>query len=118
MNTEWIAPTITGVFGLALATVAGFLARRGAKLGSREARMPDVQELWAQQEADRRMRQLVEDLWWRVRRAFQAYYRRVNSIAQQLDLPPEQLAHFELTKKELSAIDSTLPDEHTPKPKE
>lgn len=112
---QWIAPTITGVFGVLLATVTALLARRGAKQGNREQRAPDVQELWAQQESDRRMRQLVEDLWWTVRQAFQSYYRRVNTAVHLLNLTPEQLVLFELTKKELAAIESELPAEDSPR---
>ena len=63
MTYEWISPSITGIFGIVLAIVAGILARRGSKLSAQEQRAPDVQELWAQQETDRRMRQVVEDMW-------------------------------------------------------
>jgi len=114
--TDWIAPTITGIFGLVLAIVTGVLASRGRRLGNRESRMPDVTDLWVQQEQDRRMRQLVEDLWWNVRRAFQSYYRRVNSAALALHLPADKMAAFELTKRELSAIESELPTEPTDRP--
>lgn len=111
MTTEWIAPSVTGIFASLLALLSWILARRGAKVDHREQRAPDVQELWIQQEADRRMRRLVEDLWWRVRRAFQAYYRRVNTAAALMNLPPEQLKVFELTDKELAAIESALPED-------
>lgn len=109
--TELIAPVITGVFALLVGIVGGFMARRGSKLGHREQRAPDVQEMWAQQEADRRMRQLVEDLWWNLRRAFQSYYRRVTHTIIHLGLSDEIVAKFELTDKELAAIEAQPPIE-------
>lgn len=109
--TELIAPTITGLFALIVGVVGGLMARRGSKLGSREQRAPDVQELWAQQESDRRMRQAVEDMWWSLRRAFQTYYRRVTHTMMHLNLPPEVIAKFELTDKELAAIEAKPPDD-------
>ena len=96
---------ITGVFSVVVATLGAVLARRGAKLGNRETRAPDVQEMWAQQETDRRMRQIVEDLWWGVRRAFQSYFRRVTLAVSKLGLTEAQLKTFELTKAEQAAID-------------
>lgn len=106
-----IAPIITGMFALLVGVVGGFMARRGSKLGNREQRAPDVQEMWIQQEADRRMRQLVEDMWWNLRRAFQSYYRRVTHTLASLNVPEDKLAKFELTAKELAAIDASLPEE-------
>lgn len=96
---------ITGIFSVVVATLGALLARRGAKLGNRETRAPDVQEMWAQQETDRRMRQIVEDLWWNLRRAFQSYYRRVVGAATKLGLSEAQMKQFELTKAEQAAID-------------
>lgn len=110
-NQELIAPIITGVFALAVGVVGGLMARRGSKLGNREQRAPDVQEMWAQQEADRRMRQMVEDLWWNLRRAFQSYYRRVTHTMTKLDLPEEVIIKFELTDKELAAIEARPPED-------
>jgi len=106
-----IAPVITGVFALIVGIVGGLMARRGSKLGSREQRAPDVQEMWIQQEADRRMRQLVEDMWWNLRRAFQSYYRRVTHTLVALNIPEDKRSRFELTAKELEAIDAKLPEE-------
>jgi hypothetical protein len=106
-----IAPVITGIFALIVGVVGGLMARRGSKLGAREQRAPDVQEMWAQQEADRRMRQLVEDMWWNLRRAFQSYYRRVTHAMVSLNIPDDKRAKFELTATELAAIDAHLPDD-------
>lgn len=111
ITTEWVAPAITGSFGLIIGLVAAFMARRGQKLGSREQRAPDVQEMWAQQEADRRMRQVVEDMWWNLRRAFQSYFRRVTSAIAKLDLTDAQRRTFELTTSELQAIEAKPPEE-------
>jgi len=108
---DWIAPIITGLFGLILAVVAAILARRGAHMGNKEQRAPDVQELWIQQEADRRMRQIVEDLWWGVRRAFQSYFRRVTNEVAKLGLSESQARAFELTNSELRAIEAALPED-------
>lgn len=109
--SELIAPAITGAFALLIGLTGGFMARRGQKLGNREQRAPDVQEMWAQQEADRRMRQMVEDMWWNLRRAFQSYFRRVTSAVVKLGLTDEQAKVFELTTKELKAIESHPPEE-------
>ena len=100
---------ITAALGIVASTVAALLARRGSKLGSRENRAPDVQEMWAQQETDRRMRQIVEDIWWGLRRAFQSYYRRVTSAVAKLGLTEAQMKPFELTKAEQAAIDKEPP---------
>lgn len=110
-----IGLVITGVFGVIVAIVAGIMSRRGAKLGSRENRAPDVQEMWIQQEADRRTRQLVEDMWWTIRRMFQSYYRRVTSAILLLNLTPAQLAVFELNQQELNAINAKLPEDEPEK---
>ena len=104
--TELIAPVITGIFALIVGIVSGFMAHRGSKLSTREQRAPDVQEMWAQQEADRRMRQAVEDMWWALRRAFQSYYRRVTYTLIALNIPEDKMSRFELTAKELAAIDA------------
>lgn len=106
-----IGPIITGIFGLLIGLVAAFMARRGQKLGNRETRAPDVQEMWAQQEGDRRMRQLVEDIWWTLRRAFQSYYRRVNAEVAKMGLTEAQAKRFELTASERKAIETGLPEE-------
>jgi len=104
--TELIAPVITGIFALIVGVVGGLMARRGSKLGVREQRAPDVQEMWAQQEMDRRMRQVTEDLWWNLRRAFQTYFRRVTHTIAHLGLPEDIVVKFELTPKELEAIEA------------
>lgn len=109
MTYEWISPSITGIFGIVLAIVAGILARRGSKLSAQEQRAPDVQELWAQQETDRRMRQVVEDMWWVLRRAFQAYYRRFTNAAMHMNLTQEQARLFELSPEEVEAIEARPP---------
>jgi len=106
-----LSPAITGIFGLAIGIFGAIMARRGQKIGSQEQRAPDVQEMWSQQESDRRMRQLVEDLWWGLRGAFQSYFRRVTTTANQLHLPPEVAAKFELTEKEQKAISANPPDD-------
>lgn len=111
MTTEWVAPAITGVFALILGIVSTLLARRGAKLGAREQRAPDVQELWAQQELDRQMRRTTEDLWWNLRRAFQSYFRRVSRIIVGLKLTAEQEHAFNLTPAEQKAIDAMPPSD-------
>lgn len=107
---EWIAPAITGGFGLVVGIVGALMARRGQKLGNRETRAPDVQEIWAQQEEDRLMRRAIEDLWWALRRAFQSYYRRVSSTLLHLNLPEDVAKKFELTSSELKAIEAKPPD--------
>jgi thioesterase domain-containing protein len=108
---------ITGVFGVVIAVVGGLMARRGARLGQREGRAPDVEQMWEQQEADRLARQRAEDLWWAVRRAFQSYFRRVTALADALALPPEKRRRFELLPAEKRAIDAEMPsdDEWLPK---
>lgn len=108
IGNEWVGPAITGVFGLILGIVAAIMARRGQKLGAREQRAPDVQEMWAQQELDRRRRQIVEDLWWGVRSAFQSYYRRVTHAIVKLGIPEEKTTVFELTESELAAIEASV----------
>jgi len=107
----WLAPIITGIFALIVGVVGGIMARRGQKLGNRESKAPDVQDLWYQQESDRRMRQLIEDLWWNLRRAFQSYYRRVSNLALRMSLTPDEQKSFELTPKELAAIEAKPPEE-------
>lgn len=109
MGFEWISPVITGIFAVVLTFVGGLLARRGSKVGSLEQRAPDVQEMWAQQESDRRMRQITEDMWWALRRAFQSYYRRVTSALIQISLTKEQARAFELTPDEVEAIKARPP---------
>lgn len=105
---------ITGGFGLAIAIVGALMAARGRKLGNRETRAPDVQELWAQQELDRRARQHAEDLWWNLRRAFQSYFRRVIVAVDTMDLAPAARKLFDLTTSERRAIDAQMPtDEPT-----
>jgi hypothetical protein len=111
VGNEWIAPIITGIFLVIVAIVGALLARRGQKLSSREDKAPDVQEMWVQQEADRRTRQLVEDMYWTLRRMFQSYYRRVLNTIATMNLPPEKAALFEMTAKEKAAANATLPDE-------
>lgn len=101
---------ITAILGIVASTVAALLARRGAKLGNREQRAPDVQEMWVQQENDRRVRQIVEDIWWSLRRAFQSYYTRVQRAVQRLVssgvITEAQAKPFELTAAEQKAIDA------------
>lgn len=109
LPTELVAPIITGIFALIVGIVGGVMARRGSKLGNREQRAPDVQEMWVQQEADRRIRQAVEDLWWNLRRAFQSYFRRVTNIVAHLNLDEHTTAKFELTESELRAIEAKPP---------
>lgn len=109
--SEWVGLIISGLCGIVLSIVAAVMARRGSKLGNRETRAPDVQEMWAQQEADRRMRQLVEDLWWNLRRAFQSYFRRVTGAVGKMNLTEAQAKVFELTPKELAAIEARPPEE-------
>jgi len=111
VTETWIAPTIAGVFLVISGVLAAILARRGAKLGTREQKAPDVSDLWAQQEADRRMRIIMEDLWWKLWRAFQSFYRRVQTTVSTLDLTEAQLKHFELSPKEKAAIDARPPEE-------
>jgi len=110
-NTEWIGLIISGAVGVVLSIVAAVFTRRGAKLGSRENRAPDVQEMWAQQESDRRMRQIMEDLWWKLWRAFQGYYRRVMALAISWGLSAEQIKKLELTPAEQKTIDARPPTE-------
>lgn len=95
---ESIAPLVTGIFLLVTGAIALFSNHRNMRNGARESRAPDVQEMWAQQEADRRQRHLVEDMWYNLRNAFRSYYRR-------------QLAggSKELSAKEQAAIDAELP---------
>lgn len=108
---SWVGLVITGVFTIVLAIVSAIMARRGAKVSNKENRAPDVQEMWAQQEADRRMRQIVEDMWWTLRRAFQSYFRRVTGLITKLNLPDDVAKQFELTPKELAAIEAQPPEE-------
>lgn len=113
MNETWIAPTIAGIFLVISGVLAAILARRGAKLGNREQKAPDVADLWAQQESDRRMRIIMEDLWWKLWRAFQSFYRRVQTVSAALDLTDAQIKQLELTAKERAAIDARPPEEST-----
>lgn len=110
-DPEWVGLIITGVFSLILGIVAAVFTRRGARLGNKENRAPDVQEMWAQQEADRRQRQAVEDLWWKLWRTFQGYYRRVMALATLWGITDEQLKKLELTSAEQKAIDARPPTE-------
>lgn len=109
--TEAIAPIITSVLAVVVAVLGGIMARRSQKLGNIQQRAPDVQQMWSQQETDRRMRRRAEDIWWNIRRAFQTYYRRVNLAVLKLDLTPEQTKEFDLTMTELKAIEAELPEE-------
>ena len=111
MEEVMIAPLITGVFSLCIAVVGGVMAFRGSRIGAKEQRAPDVQEMWAQQESDRRTRQEVEDLWWQLRRAFQSYFRRVTGAVIKMNLSPEKRKVFELTTSELRAIEAKPPVE-------
>lgn len=111
---ESIAPIVAGGFGLLTGIIAALLARRNSKMGSRENRAPDVQEMWAQQEADRRTRQVMEDMWWDLRSAFKSYFRRVSSAILRLDLTKEQSRVFSLTAAEKAAINATPPEDPTP----
>lgn len=104
--TELLAPIISGIVAVIITTLGAIMARRGAKIGSKENRAPDVQEMWAQQETDRRIRQLVEDMWWNIRRAFQTYYRRVQLVAAEKGIDDPRL---ELTAKEQKIIDTPPP---------
>lgn len=97
---EAIAPIFTGLFLLLTSLVAYITSRRNAKLGARESRAPDVQELWAQQESDRRLRHLIEDMYWRLRAAFMSYYRRVQAGGS-----------TELNTREQAAVDAKLPED-------
>lgn len=110
MQDIWIAPTITGVFAVIISLVGGVMAFRGSRIGAKEQRAPDVQEMWAQQDHDRRSRQAVEDMWWNLRRAFQSYFRRVTSAVMKMDISDAQRKAFELNTKELAAIEATPPD--------
>ncbi len=110
LGTEWIAPTIAGAFALIAAIVASIMARRGARLGNRENRAPDVESMWAQQEADRIARQVAEDLWWKLWHAFQGYYRRVAALATKWGLTDEQKKLLELNAAEERAIDARPPE--------
>lgn len=107
---NWVAPIITGVFGIILSVLAALLARRGAKMGTRESRAPNVEELWAQQEADRQARIAMETLWWNLWRAFQSFYRRVQHTISGLDLTEKQRNAFEMNAKEQAAIDARPPE--------
>ena len=111
MNESWVAPVITGIFALLVGVVGGVLARRGARLSHREQRAPSVQEMWAQQEEDRQMRILMEDRWWRLWRAFQSFYRRVQAAVVRLSIPEEHRKEFDLTEKEREAVNLRPPDE-------
>lgn len=105
---------ITGIFGILVAVVTGVMARRGARLSNQEGRTPDVEQMWAQQELDRRQRQRAEDLWWAVRRAFQSYFRRTIMAVDALDLPPAVRRKFDLLPAEQRAINADMPDDDLP----
>ncbi len=104
-----IGVIITGIFGIIIGIVAGLMARRGAKLGARENRAPDVQEMWAQQESDRRARQIIEDMYWDLRAAFQSYLRRVTDLIHASPLSDENKKKFELTPAEKKVVNAKLP---------
>lgn len=108
---EAIAPIIAGVFGVVTALVAAQLYRRNKTKGNRELRAPNVQEMWVQQELDRRARQVMEDMWWDLRSAFKSYFRRVTSLLLQLNIDDKR---FNLTTSEKKAIDATPPEDPGP----
>jgi hypothetical protein len=111
---ELVAPIVTGIFTVITVLLSIFLARRNARMGNRENRAPDVQEMWAQQEADRRTRQVMEDMWWDLRGAFKSYFRRVSSAILMMNLTKEQLKIFTLTKAEHDAINAVPPEDPGP----
>lgn len=106
---------ITGIFGLIIAAISAILARRGQKLGNKENRAPNVQEMWAQQDFDRRQRQVMEDMWWDLRAAFKSYFRRVSGLVLTLGITH---TGFGLTASEKKAIDATPPEDEDPVPTE
>ena len=111
LGQDAIAPIIAGVFGIVTAILAGTIYRRNAKKGRRDVRAPNVQEMWAQQEADRRARQIMEDMWWDLRGAFKSYFRRVSSLVLTLGIEDKR---FNLTPSEKKAIDATPPEDPGP----
>jgi hypothetical protein len=114
-NSAWIAPTIAGGFAVVTALFAAYTANRNRRKGNLEQRAPDVQEIWVQQENDRRQRQIMEDMWWDLRAAFKSYFRRVSSTLLRLNVSDEDAKMFSLTASETAAINATPPsDSATP----
>lgn len=111
LGQEFIAPVIAGIFLIITAVVAAVLARRNSTKGNREVRAPNVQEMWAQQEMDRRARQIMEDMWWDLRSAFKSYFRRVSSLVLTLGIEDKR---FNLTPMEKKAIEATPPEDPGP----
>lgn len=113
-SQEWIAPIVGGIFAVVTGVLAYITSRRNAKKGNIERRAPDVQEMWVQQEADRRSRQVMEDIFWDLRSAFKSYFRRVSTAILGLNLTKEQTEIFSLTATEKKAIDATPPVDPVP----
>lgn len=100
--TPIIVAVITAIGG---AIVVGGFAVWNRRHGNREAKAPSVEQLWEQQEKDRAARRRAEalyevliDLYYDLRAAFRAFYRRANMDGG-----------FELTTREQAALDRLPP---------
>jgi len=89
----WIAPTITGVFGVLVVIAGAIIARRNLRTGAREARTPDVDESWREAERQRYARGLFEELFYVVRGGFRSYVRRAQEGGALELTPQEKAAH-------------------------
>lgn len=100
--TPIIVAFITAVLG---AVVVGLFAVWNRRHGNREAKAPTVVQLWEQQARDAAARRRAEDMYevlldmyYALRAAFRAFFRRVNSDQE-----------IPLTPKEQHAIDQVPP---------
>lgn len=97
--TEAIGPYLP-LIGLVISgIILGAFGVWNRRRGNQETKAPDVDQMWKQQESDRRAKYTLEDMWWTLRRAFQSYYRRVQAGGSR-----------ELTADEQAAIDRKLPE--------
>ena len=102
---EWVAPSITGVFLLAVAVVTVFFNRKNSKYQSDNEHIPDVMEAWREADRARARARRAEDLYYLVRGAFKGYARRM------FDLFGERAA---LNSREHAALETEAPDPEQP----
>ncbi len=79
MGYEWVAPTITGTFAVALAVLAFVTNKRTKRAEADAEREPTVGEAWLEADRQRRLRAIIEDMFYTLRGAFKGYVRRMQA---------------------------------------
>jgi hypothetical protein len=77
MGTEWVAPSIAGVFLLIGSITTVIITTRTNKRTAEDQHAPDVMEAWKEADRARAQSRHWEDMYYLVRNAFKGYARRM-----------------------------------------